>query len=209
MQVSTKLRASGAPKLAKQARIELYLLWAPRGRIEWSEISMRETDAFPRRKVRLATGRELSAIDIQTEYFDRVSRFLERRGADETSSRVVQEWGAALQALRSGQAESLAEKVDWVAKYLVIDRYRARHGTSLSHPKVALMDLAYHDVNRDRGVYYLLERRGLMERAVPEKQIQKAMREPPQTTRAKLRGEFIRHAKQRRRDYTVDCDEPH
>ena len=66
------------------------------------------------------------------------------------------------------------------------------------------MDLAYHDVNRNRGLYYLLERKGRMERMVPEKQIQKAMREAPQTTRARLRGEFIRQAKQRRRDYTVD-----
>jgi proteasome accessory factor A len=66
------------------------------------------------------------------------------------------------------------------------------------------MYLAYHDVNRDRGLYYLLERRDKMDRAVEEREIQKAMREPPQTTRARLRGEFIRQAKQRRRDYTVD-----
>ena len=66
------------------------------------------------------------------------------------------------------------------------------------------MDLAYHDVNRNRGLYYLLERRGVMERVVADKLVQKAMREPPQTTRARLRGEFIRQAKQKRRDYTVD-----
>jgi proteasome accessory factor A len=161
-------------------------------------------DMTCKRKVRLATGRELSAIDIQTDYFERVSRFLERRGADSTATRILEEWGRALEALRAGQPDRLSDKIDWVAKYLLIERFRAKHGISLSHPKVALMDLAYHDVNRDRGLYYLLERRGVMERVVPEKQIQKAMREPPQTTRAKLRGEFIRHAKQRRRDYTVD-----
>jgi proteasome accessory factor A len=69
---------------------------------------------------------------------------------------------------------------------------------------VALLDLAYHDVNRTRGLYYVLERSGKMERAVTEREIQRAMREPPQTTRAKLRGDFIRMAKQKRRDYTVD-----
>ena len=95
-------------------------------------------------------------------------------------------------------------KVDWVAKLDLLERYRAKHGLSLSHPKIALMDLAYHDVNRARGLYSVLERHGRMERVVPEKQIQKAMRDPPQTTRARLRGEFIRQAKQRRRDYTVD-----
>jgi proteasome accessory factor A len=161
-------------------------------------------DMTCKRRVRLATGRELSAIEIQTEYFDRVSRFLDRRGMDQIAARILAEWGSALEALRSGQPDSLVSKVDWVSKYMLIEKYRAKHGVTLSHPRIALMDLAYHDVNRDRGLYYLLERRGLVERMVPEKQIQRAMREPPQTTRARLRGEFIRQAKQRRRDYTVD-----
>ncbi len=117
---------------------------------------------------------------------------------------VLNEWGEALRALGEGDPEALVDKVDWVAKYMLLDRYRAKHSLPLSHPRIALMDLAYHDVNRSRGLYYLLERRDRMRRLVPEKQIQKAMREPPQTTRARLRGEFIRQAKQRRRDYTVD-----
>jgi proteasome accessory factor A len=157
-----------------------------------------------RRKVRLATGRELTAIDIQREYYDRAVRFVERRGADATTERVLAEWGGALEALRAGEPERLVTKVDWVAKLDLLERYRAKHGLSLSHPRIALMDLAYHDVNRARGLYSVLERHGRMDRVVPEKQIQKAMRDPPQTTRARLRGEFIRQAKQRRRDYTVD-----
>ena len=161
-------------------------------------------DVTCKRRVRLATGRELSAIDIQAEYFDRATRFVERRGADAASASVLREWGEALETLRAGQPERLAAKVDWVAKLQLIEGYRARHNVPLSHPRVALMDLAYHDVNRARGLYYVLERRGRMEKVVPEKQVQRAMREPPQTTRARLRGEFIRHAKQRRRDYTVD-----
>jgi proteasome accessory factor A len=161
-------------------------------------------DITCKRKIKLATGRELSAIDIQNEYFERASRFIERRGADELSARILHEWGNALEALAAGEPERLSEKVDWVSKYVLIERYRARSGLPLSHPRIALMDLAYHDVNRERGLYYLLERRGKMERVVPDKQVQRAMREPPQTTRARLRGEFIRQAKQKRRDYTVD-----
>jgi proteasome accessory factor A len=161
-------------------------------------------DITCRRKVKLATGRELSAIEIQKEYFERASRFIERRGADELSARILDEWGSALEALSDGEPERLSTKVDWVSKYFMVERYRARQGLPLSHPRIALMDLAYHDVNRERGLYYLLERRGKMERIVPDKQVQRAMREPPQTTRARLRGEFIRQAKQKRRDYTVD-----
>ncbi len=161
-------------------------------------------DISCRKKVRLANGRELSAIDIQNEYYERTSRFLERRGGDALSKRLLLEWRAALDALAAQDPERLVRKVDWVTKHVLIERYRAKHGLQLSSAKVALMDLAYHDVNRDRGLYYLLERRGRVDRAVDEKDVTRAMREPPQSTRARLRGEFIRHAKQRRRDYTVD-----
>ncbi len=161
-------------------------------------------DMSCRKRVRLANGRELSAIDIQNEYYERTTRFLERRGGDALSRRLLQEWRTALDALAAQEPERLVRRVDWVTKHVLIERYRAKHGLQLASAKVALMDLAYHDVNRDRGLYYLMERRGKVDRAVDEKDVTRAMREPPQTTRARLRGEFIRHAKQRRRDYTVD-----
>jgi proteasome accessory factor A len=161
-------------------------------------------DITCRKKVRLANGRELSAIEIQAEYYERTARFVERRGEDGLSKRLLAEWRVALEALAAGEPERLRSKVDWVTKYELLERYRSKHQLPLSHPRIALMDLAYHDVNRDRGLYYLLERKAKAERAVEERQIQRAMREPPQSTRARLRGEFIRHAKLKRRDYTVD-----
>ncbi len=161
-------------------------------------------DVSCRKRVRLANGRELTAIEIQMEYLERTERFLDRRGADAQSKQLLLEWREALEALSAGAAERLAWKVDWVAKQLMIERYRAKHNLTLGSPKVALLDLAYHDVNRGRGLYYLMERQGRVERVSDEKEISRAMREPPQTTRAKLRGDFIKHAKQKRRDYTVD-----
>ncbi len=161
-------------------------------------------DVTCRKRVRLTNGRELSAIDIQTEYYERTAKFIERRGPDPVSQRLLDEWREALEALSAGEPERLSRKVDWVGKQLMIDRYRMKHALSLSHPRVALLDLAYHDVNRNRGLYYLIERTDKTERVASEKEISRAMREPPQTTRAKLRGDFIRQAKQKRRDYTVD-----
>ena len=161
-------------------------------------------DITCRKKVRLANGRELSAIEIQSEFYDRTSKFVDRRGGTPLAKKLLEQWRLALEALSAESPERLVRVVDWVAKHLMIERYREKHGLPLGSPRVALMDLAYHDVNRDRGLYYLLERRGKAERAVEETEIQRAMREPPQTTRARLRGEFIRQAKQRRRDYTVD-----
>jgi proteasome accessory factor A len=161
-------------------------------------------DVTCRRLVRLANGRELSALDLQEEYYDRTSRFLERRGADPLGKQLLEEWREALDALAADDPDRLIRKVDWVAKRVLVDRYRLRHDLQLSSPRIAMIDLAYHDVDRDRGLYYLLERAGKVERASTEEDISLAMREPPQTTRAKLRGDFIRHAKEKRRDYTVD-----
>jgi proteasome accessory factor A len=161
-------------------------------------------DITCRKRVRLANGRELTAIDMQEEYFERTERFVERRGPDPQAKQLLLEWREALDALGAGEPERLMRKVDWVAKHMMIERYRAKHGLQLSSPKVALLDLAYHDVNRSRGLYYLMERQDRVDRVVGEKEVSRAMREPPQTTRAKLRGDFIKHAKQKRRDYTVD-----
>ena len=89
-------------------------------------------------------------------------------------------------------------------KYHLVERYRERHGLALSDPKLALIDLQYHDIDTERGLFYRLQDKGLAERVCDDAEIAAATDEPPQTTRARLRGEFIRKAKERKRDYTVD-----
>ena len=159
-------------------------------------------DITCRRRVRLANGREASAIELQWEYLSRAARYVDRRD-DPEMKEAVRAWEECLVMLEDDFTQ-LDTKVDWVMKYRMIQSYRAKHGLGLGHPKLALMDLAYHDVSRRRGLYYLLERNGLAERYVTDAEIDTAKLEPPQTTRAKLRGEFIRTAKRRRRDFTVD-----
>ena len=101
-------------------------------------------------------------------------------------------------------ASKIAREIDWVTKYQLIERYRARHDLPLSSPRVAQLDLAYHDISRNRGLYYLLEKRGMVERTATDLEIFQAKSVPPQTTRARLRGEFIKRAQEQRRDFTVD-----
>ncbi|MEX2588360.1 MAG: Pup--protein ligase [Actinomycetota bacterium] len=159
-------------------------------------------DITCRRKVRLANGREASAIELQWEYLQKASDYVDRRD-DPEMKEAVRAWEECLVCLEDDFGK-LNTKIDWVMKYYLLQDYRDKHSISLSHPKMALMDLAYHDVSRRRGLYYLLERSGLAERYVTDAEIDTAKLEPPQTTRAKLRGEFIRTAKRRRRDFTVD-----
>jgi proteasome accessory factor A len=156
------------------------------------------------RRVRLSSGREMSALEIQQAYLERVERFVESNHAsDDEAKRVVAEWRYVLEHLVSDPM-SLDRQLDWVTKYQLIERYRAKHDLPLSHARVQMLDLSYHDVVRDRGLYYLLARQGRVQRLLDEAEIEHATEHPPETTRAALRGRFITRAKARRRDYTVD-----
>ncbi len=161
-------------------------------------------DITGQRKVKLANGREASALEIQREYHSKAVDFIDRRGGDATVMRVLDVWGRTLKAIESGDLSLVDREIDWVTKYQLIERYRAKHDLALSSPRVAQLDLAYHDVNRSRGLYYLLENKGAVARATTDLSIFQAKSVPPQTTRARLRGEFIRCAQDKRRDFTVD-----
>jgi proteasome accessory factor A len=161
-------------------------------------------DMTGRSLVRLANGRTVSALEIQYEYLASVRDFTSRNGLNAVSERVLEMWERALEAIGTGNLDKIAREIDWVTKYQLIERYRAVHDLPLSAPRIAQLDLAYHDVRRGRGLYYLLQRRGAVERVTRDLDIFAAKSIPPQTTRAKLRSEFIRRALEKRRDYTVD-----
>ncbi|HEX6527217.1 MAG TPA: Pup--protein ligase [Streptosporangiaceae bacterium] len=161
-------------------------------------------DMTGRTRVRMADGTEMSALEIQYEYLSRARDFTSSRGLDAVSERVLEMWERTLDAIGSGNLDKIAREIDWVTKYQLIERYRTAHDLPLSAPRVALLDLAYHDVRRDRGLYYLLQRNGAVDRIARDPDIFAAKSIPPQTTRAKLRGEFIRRAQERRRDFTAD-----
>jgi proteasome accessory factor A len=160
-------------------------------------------DMTCRRRVRLANGRELSAVEIQSEYLERALKFAKKRGLAPLEQQALDMWEHVMTHLENDPLK-LKTEVDWVIKYHLIEAFRDRHDLALTHPRVALIDLSYHDVTRDRSLYYLLERRGLVDRVVDDDAIEVAMSTPPQTTRARLRGAFIKRAKERKRDYTVD-----
>ncbi|TVP71392.1 MAG: Pup--protein ligase, partial [Nitriliruptor sp.] len=161
-------------------------------------------DVTGTRRLRLASGREMSALEIQQAYLERVERFVAADpDATEEDRHVVSQWREVLERLVSDPM-SLGRKLDWVAKHQLIEAYQAKHDLALTDPRIALLDLAYHDVLRDRGLYHLLARQGRVEQLLDDAEVERARTEPPSTTRAALRGRFIREAKARRRDYTVD-----
>ncbi|MFH8571174.1 Pup--protein ligase [Streptomyces sp. Pv4-95] len=162
-------------------------------------------DITGQRKVRLASGREASALEVQQEYYEKAVDFCERRGIRTgTVERVLELWGRTLEAIRDEDLDRISTEIDWVMKHQLIERYRAKNNITMSHPRVAQIDLAYHDIHRRRGLYYLLERKGQAARICNDLKIFEGKSVPPQTTRARLRGDFIRRAQEQRRDFTVD-----
>jgi proteasome accessory factor A len=160
-------------------------------------------DLTGKRTVRLANGREASALDIQREYLSRAQRYADTKGLSPLEMRALGMWEHCLEGLERDPF-SLDRECDWVIKHKLIESYCAKHDLPLSHPRVSLIDLQYHDVNRERGLFYKLQDRGMVDRVTTDEAIDEAVDVPPQTTRARLRGEFIRRAKERKRDYTVD-----
>ena len=160
-------------------------------------------DMTCRQRVQLATGRELSALDIQREFLQVALDYSDRRGFNDEEMMALRMWEHCITAIERDPME-LDTEVDWVIKYKLIEAYRERHGLALSDPQVQLVDLQYHDVSRERGMFYKLENRNRAKRICDNESIEIARQEPPQTTRARLRGEFIRRARERGRDVTVD-----
>jgi proteasome accessory factor A len=146
----------------------------------------------------------MSALEIQSEYYDRALEFADREGASPAHRQMLELWGRVLKAVDSEDLGLIDREIDWAIKYSLIERYRGKRDLPLSSPRVAQMDLAYHDISRTRGLYYLLERAGQVDRVTHEPRVFEAKNVPPQTTRARLRGEFIRKAQEKRRDFTVD-----
>ena len=163
-------------------------------------------DPTGQKTVRLANGRELSALQIQSEYYERAADFAERRGIQnhKVHGRVLDLWGRAIEAIRVGDLSAIEREIDWVIKLRLLERYMVKHSLPLSSPRIAQLDLAYHDISRGRGLYYLLAQKGAVARVTTDLASFEAKSVPPQSTRAKLRGDFIKRAQERRRDFTVD-----
>jgi len=160
-------------------------------------------DTTLKRRVKLEDGRELTAIEIQRLYLEKAHDYLASTTVDSLTEDIVRKWETVLNKLEEDPMQ-LSRQIDWVTKKDLMISYMEKKDCGWDDPRILLMDLQYHDVNRSRGLYYVLEKMDMVEKVVEEEDIQTAMNEPPQTTRAKIRGDFIRFAREKNRSYTVD-----
>lgn len=163
-------------------------------------------DVTGRTPVALADGRTMSALDLQGEYLRLATSWLAESDEvdDPEHAWTLDLWTRGLVAVESGDLTSVETELDWVIKYRLLSRYLGTNGLDWDSPRIAQLDLAFHDINPGRGIFPVLERRGLAERLVTQQEIMDAVSLPPQTTRARVRGEFVRAATEHGRDFTVD-----
>ena len=161
-------------------------------------------DLTGRKEVKLANGSTVTALDAQHDYYQRAVDYVAKRGNDPISDRVLELWGRVLTAVETSNLSLIDTEIDWAIKKKLIDRYAERNGMELTSPRIAQLDLAYHDVRPGRGLFSLLSQRGEVATVVDDEQIKEAVTVPPTTTRAHLRGRFVAAAQDAARDYTVD-----
>jgi proteasome accessory factor A len=136
-------------------------------------------------------GSARTALQIQEDFLEMALAYTSSRSLDPVQKDVLQKWQDVIEALGRDPME-LDGKIDWVIKKRLIERYMSRKDLDWSHPQVQMLDLQYHDSRPDKGLYYLLERQGKVERIVSDEEIQHAVYNPPRDTRAFFRGECLR-----------------
>jgi len=147
-------------------------------------------DLTCRRTVALKDGRHLTPLQLQWHYLEHAQRYVKDREVPGWGAEVLAVWERVLDGLEDDPM-SLDGVVDWVTKYRIMQRYVERDGLDWDDDKLKLIDVQYHDVRRDKGIYNRLAARGQCETMVTEAEITRAMTSPPRDTRAYFRGRCL------------------
>lgn len=146
--------------------------------------------------VPLRSGVKMTAIDLQRHYHETAQRYVVAYpDCHPTYPAIVKEWGAVLDGLETDPMQ-LHREIDWVIKLHLLTNYIERRGSAWDDPRIAMMDLQYHDIRPEKGLYYVLERSGAVRRLLSEEEIVHAIEEPPEDTRAYFRGQCLKKFKQ-------------
>ena len=148
-------------------------------------------DLTLRKKLTMDDGTSRTALEIQSDFLEMALTYTSSRSLDPVQKDVLQKWQEVMEALARDPME-LDTRIDWVIKKRLIERYMERKELGWDDSQIQMLDLQYHDSRPDKGLYYLLERQGKVERIVTDEEIQHAVYHPPTDTRAYFRGECLR-----------------
>ena len=149
------------------------------------------------RKIELENGKRLTAIELQRVYLDCAKQYFEHEESDPITDQIIERWEYVLNRLEEDPM-SLSREIDWIIKKQLIENYVMKRGLNWDSAKVLMLDLQYHNIRSNQGLYYKLEQEELVERTVTNADIEQAMIHPPGTTRAKFRGRFVKLVQDRK-----------
>ena len=152
--------------------------------------STRDISRDPTRKwiVDLENGKTIGALDVQWQFHELAAKHLRNR--DPETDWLLESWSFVLESLEQNQA-ALIGGVDWITKKWLLDTFVESENLEWNDPWLQAIDLEYHNLNRDEGLYYELLRQGSMRRVVTEEEVKAAIFTPPDTTRAYFRGRSV------------------
>ena len=149
------------------------------------------------RKIELENGKRLSGVEMQWEYLECAKQYFEQAESDPVTDQIMARWEYVLTCLETDPMQ-LDRELDWVIKKKLIETYVASRQLKWNSAKVLMLDLQYHNIRPELGLYYKLEKEGHVERIVSDDAVEQAMHHPPETTRAKFRGRFVKLANERK-----------
>lgn len=153
-------------------------------------------------------GSNITALEAQQLYYQAAAEWLRQRPDTGTPNHVLERvldlWRRMLEAIETQDFSGVDTEVDWVIKRKLLQRYQDRLGVELTDPKLAQIDLTYHDIRPGRGLFPVLEAKGLVSRWTTDADVEHARSHPPETTRAALRGRLLSHADTLGAPVTVD-----
>ena len=148
-------------------------------------------DPTCKKELQLENGKRLTAVQLQKEYLDMALAHYSNATVDAETQDLLEKWQFVLESLERDPME-LDTQIDWVMKKAMIEGFMERKSLDWESPQVQMLDLQYHDLRLDKGLYYLLERQGRAERICTDEEISEAVYTPPDDTRAYFRGECLR-----------------
>ena len=135
--------------------------------------------------VRRKNGQTVTGVELQQAYLDAAQKTL--GGEDEETDWILNEWQIALELLKNNRF-ALVGQLDWVTKQWLLETFIKEENLQWSDPWLTSLDLEYHNVNPDRGLFLILEKEGRVKRLVTDNDIIAAMGEGPSDTRGGIRG---------------------
>ena len=156
--------------------------------------------------VTLNSGSTMSALDMQWAYLEMAKNYAASGDMNLTPEHklALELWERTLVAIQTENHALISQDIDWAIKKHLLDSYQEKHNLDLLSPRIAQLDLMYHDITQNRGLFYLLQKNARVNRVTTDSEIVAAQTVPPQTTRAKLRGDFIAAAQNAGKDISVD-----